>query len=118
MQPKNEALQRYVGGQMEIQNHIEEYLYRGEVQAISIDDNNLTVRFAWLAKSTDYPPLPDGWIRAEQLYYAANLKVFSCSDIGNDRICFSLPTTNELVVLYPPAGSKLDPSKVKGLGLE
>jgi hypothetical protein len=118
MQPTNDALQRYVGGQMEIQNHIEEYLYRGEVQAITMDTDNLSVRFAWLAKGIGYPPLPDGWISDARLDYVAGLEAYSCSDIGNDRICFNLPITSELVVLYPPEGSKLDPSKVKGLRLE
>jgi hypothetical protein len=118
MRPTGKELQKYVGGQMEIQNHIEEYLYRGEVQAISMDNDNLIVRFSWLAKGIGYPPLPDGWIRDAQLDYAAGLKGCSFSDIGNDRICINFPITRELAVLYPPEGSKLDPSKIKDLKLE
>ena len=118
MQITNEMLARYVGGQMEIQNQDEGYLYRGEIEAIGMEDNNLQAKFKWLAKGEGFPPLPSRWINNERLDYFANLEIYTPSDIGDGRLCFNSFISGETVVLYPPNGSKLDPTKVEGLVLQ
>jgi len=104
----------YVGGQMEIQNQVEEYLYRGEIERIAVEDNELRVRFAWVAKGEGYPQLKK-WIKDDGLDYAVSLEICRVSDIGDGRICLRSPITHELAVLFPKDGSKLDPSTVEGL---
>lgn len=116
---------RFVGGQMEIQNQGEGYLYRGEVQTIAVVNNELRVTFAWLAKGEGFPLIPQRWVKDDRLDYAASLVIYAVSDIGpsghevggDSRICLNSHIVGELVVLYPPNGSKLDPSKVEGLQL-
>ena len=105
----------YVGGQMEIQNQVEEYLYRGKIERIAVEGNELRVRFAWVAKGEGYPPLPKRWVKDDRLDYAISLEICSVSDTGDGRICLQSPITHELAVLFPKNGSKLDPSKVEGL---
>ena len=118
MNPKKDLYDRvktYIGGQMEIQNSIESYMYRGEIESIDIKDKVLIVKFSWLAKGEGYPPIPKTWVKDEKLDYAAGLEIFNVSEIGDNRLCFQSSITNETVVLFPIDGSKLDPSKVVGL---
>lgn len=124
MKLTTESLRPYVGGQMEIQNQVEEYFFRGEISRIGVDDGSLNVGFSWLAKGEGYSrdcPIPDRWVREEPKDYTASLEMYSVSDIGSSpdsqgsRICLQSSFTNELVVLFPKGGSRLDPSNVQGL---
>jgi len=105
----------YVGGQMEIQNQNEGYMYRGEVAEICVENNELRAKFKWLAKAEGFPPLPTGWVKDDRLDYSASLEIYSPSDIGDGRIALHSPIVGEMVVLFPQNGSKLDPAKVEGL---
>lgn len=119
----NELVQEFVGGQMEIQNAGEGYHYRGEIETIAVEEGELRVRFKWCAKGEGGPPLPDKWVNEENLDYGVSLEICAVSNIGpsggdvggGDRFSLNVPITGELVVLYPPDGSKLDPAKVEGL---
>lgn len=113
MQLTNEILKRYEGGQLEIQNSNEHYLYRGEVERAWIKDGTLCVRFKWLAKmSEDYQ-----WYAEDNLDYAISLEITSASEIGEGRIHYSVMYVWESGTLFPPDGNKLDPAKIIGLQL-
>jgi hypothetical protein len=106
----------YKGGQAEIQNEDEGYLCRGEIDDISVGGGNLTIRFAWCARGEGFPSLPRRWVNeADMSGYVASLRMYMVSDIGNGRIMLQSPVLGERTVLFPPDGSKLDPSKVEGL---
>ena len=108
-------VRNYVGGQMEVQNPVEGYFFRGEIETISADKTDLKIHLKWVAKGEGYPPLPKRWVKSDNLDYAASLEIYQISEIGDGRIALLSPITNETVVLFPPDGSKLDPSKVEGL---
>jgi hypothetical protein len=113
MNPTTESLAKYIGGQLEVQNTNEGYVYRGEISSIAIKGNDLTLKLKWNAKMR-----PEGWINDTKLDYAASLEIYTCSEIGDDRFCLASFITGETVVLFPSNVSnerKLDPSKVKGL---
>lgn len=115
MQLSNEALQEFVGGQLEIQNQIEGYIYRGEVAEVGLANDELQVQFKWFAKG-DSLPLPTEWTNQDNTPYGVSLITASPSDIGEGRIAINTGfVSNEMLVFYPPDGSKLDPAKVKGL---
>lgn len=124
MQLTTQTVAPYKGGQIEIQNAGEGYLYRGEVADIDIIDNELRVKLAWLAKGAG-SPLLSRWVKDDPRDYAASLEIYSASNIGpsgdetggSDRICLNSAIIGEVVVLFPPDGSKLDPAKVEGLEL-
>jgi len=108
-------LEKYAGGQMEIQDQTEEYLYRGELKSISIKDDGIHVEFVWVAEGKGFPPFPHRWVNINTLKYVAGLYVYMPSNIGDGRIALQSQISNELVVLYPPDGSKLDIAKIEGL---
>ncbi|HJP80774.1 MAG TPA: hypothetical protein VJ841_00050 [Candidatus Saccharimonadales bacterium] len=112
-----ETAARYAGGQLEVQNRGEDYLYRGEIAAATVEgageDATFKVTFKWVAKSEG----PGRWVNDTNLTYEASLLIYSVSDIGGGRTCLQSPIVGEIVVLFPPNGSKLDPSKVEGLNL-
>ncbi|MFC1721758.1 hypothetical protein ACFL0Z_02500 [Patescibacteria group bacterium] len=116
-----EVLSKYVGGQLEIQNKIEEYLFRGEIANASVtdgEDKELKIQFRWIAKGDGYPPLPTKWVNHEDTNYAVSLMTANHTDQGNGRLVVQTGfVSNELLVFLPPSGSKLDPKKVEGLQL-
>ncbi len=122
MQLTKETVVLFVGGQLEVQNPGERYLYRGEIATITVegedDDATLKVTLNWMAKGEGFPPLPNRWVNDERLTYDASLMIYSVSDIGDGRLSLNSFIIGETAVLYPPDGSKLDPSKVEGLNLE
>lgn len=111
----------YVGGQMEIQNQGEGYLFRGEVESIAVEEGELRVHFAWLARGEGFPPVPNQWVKDDRPDYVASLEIYTASDIGPSagggasRIHLNSSIVGETAVLYPPDGSKLDRSRVEGL---
>ena len=117
MEITTEVLSRFVGGQLEIQNQNEGYLYRGEIESVEVDDESIKVKFAWLAKGEGYPLLPERWVNDEKLDYAVSRMLSSASDIGDGRVSIHVSIVWELLVFFPPDGSKLDPAKVEGLVL-
>ena len=125
MQLTTQTVTRFIGGQVEIQNQDEGYMFRGEVKTIVVENNELRVKFAWLAKGEGYPPFPKKWVSDDNLDYVASLEIYSVSDIGSSghdvggdsRLCLNSSIVGETVVLFPPNGSKLDPAKVEGLRL-
>lgn len=117
MQLTQAILDRYAGGQLEIQNKTEGYLYRGEVERAWIEDGDLCVRFVWFAKGEGYPPFPKRWVNEDDLDYKVSMQFASASEVSDGRVSFSVMYVGELGVFFPPDGSKLDPAKVEGLVL-
>jgi hypothetical protein len=116
MQLSTETLGRFKGGQLEIQNQKEDYIYRGEVATVEVVDKSVKVKFAWLAKGKNGFP-PDGWINDDNLYYAASTEIYFARELGDGRVVMNSPIVGEIAVFFPPDGSKLDPAKVEGLKL-
>ena len=79
-----ESLARFKGGEAEIQNQSEGYLYRGEIADIKVEEKSLVIKFAWSAKMGDN----DEWENNSELDYAASLKIYAPSDIGDGRMHF------------------------------
>lgn len=121
MQITTESLAPFQGGQMEIQNQGEGYLFRGETATLVVEGKEFKARFAWLAKGEGFPPLPRKWVKADRLDYTASLEIYTASDIGPgsdggpNRLCLNSSIVGETVVLYPPGTSTLDRSRVEGL---
>jgi len=118
-----EILDRYVKGQLEVQNIKEPCLFRGEIRSIALEES-LTVVFEWLAEAKDYPSAPSGWVKQDRSSYQINPAIFTVSDIGpspdggDTRICLQSAILGEVVVFFPPNGSKLDRARVAGLNLK
>jgi hypothetical protein len=117
MELTQEVIGRMVGGQLEVQNRNEGYLYRGEISAVKLegegDSLELIVSFSWFAKmESDFE-----WSATEPKPYKVSLLIYSVSDIGEGRIFLSSWIIGENTTIFPPDGSKLDPNKVKGLVL-
>lgn len=109
-----ETLERFIGGQLEIQNQIARYVFRGEIKSISLEGDVVKVTFSWLAESKEgYPPLH--WVKSNMLEYRANTSIYRANEIDDGRVAMSSPVTGEVVIFFPPDGSKLDPKKVEGL---
>ncbi len=117
MEITTEALSRFAGGQLEIQNKNEGYLYRGEIENIEVDDDSIRVKFAWLAKGEGYPPVTERWVNENKLDYAVSRELSIATDLSGGRVAINVSVVWELLVFFPPDGSKLDPAKVEGLVL-
>ena len=113
----NNEVAKFVGGDMEIQNK-NEYLYRGRIKSVNINNNVLLVKFAWMAKGKGYPVLPIKWVKEDKFAsvgYVRNLEFYRISKIRGQLI-FTPLFTSEIVTLFPPKSkNNLDPAEVEGL---
>jgi hypothetical protein len=99
---------------MEIQNTGENYLFRGEIASIALEEEDLCITFKWLAKMNDNHE----WIKDDGLIWKGNVQIGGClSDIGNGRLSVTLIYHGENSVLFPREQDGLDPKTVQGLEL-
>lgn len=122
MKLTTELLANYIGGQVEIQGKDQPYYYRGEIATAVVEgvdiDAVLKVTLAWMAKGVGNPPaLASRLVEDTDRTYNVSLYHSSISDIGDDRLLIQSPYVDDVVVFYPPTGSRLDPSKVEGLNI-
>ena len=111
--PTTEYLKGFIGGQIEIQNADEGYLYRGEIKDVRIEGEDYIVDLNWCARARDGEWLhshPKSWVASSVIYRFQNI---GPGMTGGDRVCFSSHIIGETVILFPPDGSKLDLEKVK-----
>ena len=102
-------LSRYDGGQLEVQNEIEGYKYRGEIKTARIIGSSVVVTLVWEAKMGR-----DGqWHASSHTDYRASLEIYRVSLRDNGRLVLESWITGELTVFFPPDyPQKLDRSKV------
>lgn len=103
-------LARFDGGQVEVQNNKEGYLYRGEINTARVTgDDTVVVTLNWMAKMGT-----DGkWHIASSRDYKASLEIYNASDIGSGRIALNSWIVGEMTVFFPPNyPSRLDRSAV------
>ena len=114
----------FAGGQIEVQNGNEDYLFRGEVATAEVDGTKVRVRLAWLAKNDGTPSRPSmEWtVEKGREVYEASLEIYSVSDIGEGRLCLNSVIIGETVILFPKGytnadgeESKLERTRIKGL---
>lgn len=117
MELTQDIVDGYVGGQLEVQNMSENYLYRGEIKSVTMDSEDgsqrIVITFAWLAKMSE-----TGWEVNDPKPYKASMALYKASDVGQGRIFLSSPFLRESTTLFPPGGSKLEASEVQGLVLD
>jgi len=95
---------KYVGGDLEIQNTVEEYMFRGRIKSAKITyENELLVVFDRFVKMKD-----GGWEKENMRPYAVNLLTVNVSDIGDDRIALNTGfVSNELCVFFTAEKSSM-----------
>lgn len=109
-------LAQFIGGDMEIQNQREDYLYRGPIESAVVEDGDIKIRFTWCAKNDGGPRRPTStWTSDDQLDYKASLEIYVVAHTSDGRILLNSFMTGETVVIFPPGGSRLDPASVRGL---
>ena len=109
-----ENMRKFVGGQMEVQNSGEGYLYRGETRIIEVEGTVLKVTFVWLATGEGFPSEPNRWVRSEPKDYAASLELYQVLEqTETDRLVLHSSIVGETIVFFPPGGSTLDKTKVE-----
>lgn len=99
---------------MEVQNPTGCYIYRGEIEEITVRGSELRVKFARLAKGQGYPSFPHRWVRHYDLDLAVNLGIYEV-DVHNKRqLCLNSSDVGESIFLFlPDDGNKLDFSRVE-----
>ncbi len=106
------SLQTYVGGQMEIQKNSPLQISRGEIEKIELDAKSMRVRFRWLATQNR-----GKWVKTDTLEWERSSACLSFGDAKQSRIMIQVAGNEEIAILFPPDGSRLDPKRVEGLVL-
>lgn len=109
-----EMVARYAAGQIEVQNASAGYLYRGEIDTITVEgtdeDAVLKVTLRWMVKGEGFPPLPTSWTPVDNHNYDASLQIYTAADIGDGRLSLSSFVVGETTVLFPPGYSTFNPN--------
>ncbi len=111
-----ERLAQFVGGQLEIQNASERYLYRGTLKSVVVEGTELHAEFLWVAKGEAFPPIPKRWVMENdqaKLRYATEFTLYEEVKVGEDRICLHSSIVGETLLFVPKGGeSWLDPANI------
>lgn len=110
----NRRLAEFVGGDAEIQNPNEGYVFRGTIERAFVDAEEFHIVFSRIAEMVR----PGEWVERDTKPYATSLRIGSFSEIGEERLAFNSPIIGELTVLFPVGGSRLEWSKVAAKGSE
>lgn len=111
----DQDLQRFVGGQLEIQS--EGKIFRGEISAVKLlgGFTYLRIEYAWLA---ELDKATAEWHAVENKMENFRLELCHGNDIGpsadggDSRVFLIYP--GGVATFFPPNGSKLDRSRVVG----
>lgn len=117
MEISSVMLPQFLGGQMEVKNQCEKYLYRGEIEKISEADGLIEVKFRWIAMGVGFP-VPERWINRPNIGFNMIFSVYVPTLLEDGCVSFYTETCTddiEFIVLFPPGGNLLDPRNVEGL---
>lgn len=104
---------RYGDGQLEVQNPNAGYVYRGEIERITITGDTVNFVMTWMAKGKNGVPL--NWVHHDNLSYSAKYTlVAKGGDMGDDRLAFPGAVSGELYVLFPRGSSEFGIDRVEG----
>lgn len=119
MKLTTEIVRPFIGGQAEILNRGEGYVYRGEIATAIVESNQLRITFVWLAKNV----VSECWVKSDT-HHDRVISLTTCivekigpGTKGGDRLCIRDTMTGEAVVLFPLDGSNLNREMVVGLEL-
>lgn len=113
MQLTNELLAPYVGGQAEIQNSATGLLIRGEMESIRLEDGNLVITWAWMAKGDNFPAIRRT-IRQKTAephsfnVYTLNPMRLGPDEEGRNRLALISSQNGDMLILCPPHCNTLD----------
>lgn len=119
-----ERVAQFTGGQMEMQNPVEKYLYRGQIKSIRLvkEDKNVSLEaeFDWVVQADFNGKLPTSdWRVAEPKPYSTTLLCATASWIDEgyaqerQRLVLNSAVTNELIAMFPPGYSDFYPECLK-----
>ena len=94
----------YVGGQMEVQNPYEGYMYRGEISEIGIEGDKLKIEFDWVSKAKEFSPAQPVWARHKEMSYSIDLRAYTPLDVGGGEFAIHSRSSNREVVMLLPKG--------------
>lgn len=119
MELTREIAERYVGGQLEVQDPSKRFLYRGEIATCTVTNDTLVITLKWAAKAESYPPISTEWANdPHHREFQADLMVWEVTDAaGWGRLYLNTRDASEVAVLFLPGDEVLAPSRVKGLNL-
>ncbi len=110
-------LQRFVGGQLEYENTMGHYRFRGEIERVWIEGSKnatMYVLLKWLAEMGE----DSRWHGAvDTLDYSVGLAETSFSEADDSTVHYVSTLIQEKGTFFPPEGSRLDPLEVEGLQL-
>lgn len=112
----------YIGGEAEFWDELLDCVFRGPIDNIIIEGNNLKIIFSWMARGEGFP-LPYRWTKCDEYERSIIIDLYDIDNIGpgfrgGNRILLSSRVLGKDVILFPYNGSKLDPTRVEDLFLE
>ncbi len=111
-----EIIQRYIGGEFEIEDFRNDLVYRGPIRSAEVDDDDVIIEFDWLARNDGgYRNYSASWTLVENKEFRFNLKHCQFGFPGEGNFGIRHIDGDDLLIFTPQSGRKLSQSCVKGL---
>ncbi len=98
-----------IGGDIEVQQ--DDYIYRGPINSIRIENGKVYIELSWVARMS--LSLGESWKAWHITCFVFSTSVLP-TDMGDDRVSLGM-SHRGYGIIFPKGGSKLDPAGVKGL---
>ena len=103
-----------IGG--DIQDQEGEFIFRGPIEKIKMEDGFIKIYPRWIAKLTKHSDSKETWKSIDMLFNPLEIDTSKVrpQNISEGRIFFSYPLLGNFTI-FPKGDSKLDPKIVEGL---
>ncbi len=96
IEPTQEMLSKFIGGQHEVHDKRNTYVYRGEIQNMTLCEGTISITYVWQAK------LVDGiWYEVKPETYATDITVSLFAARRDGVLCYQTTIIGEIGTLFP-----------------
>ncbi len=100
----------YRGGQIEVHNAREDYLFRGQINKLILKDDVLIITLAWITNARGHAQSLR-WVRAEVRAHQVKLEEYELIPTQDASLRFQSPSIGELIILSLPGVRVLNPQR-------
>lgn len=114
------VLSRFAYGQIETRRRGRQYVLRGDIEIIVLNNGTLEVVCFWVASKNVLGPNPHKWLKCQLNSFCYQERLYQydeeeLTETGILRLFIPTDPYEDEIFLYPADGCRLDPRHVEGI---
>lgn len=114
------VVSRFAFGQVETRKRDRQYILRGDIEIIVVNQGTLDIVCHWVALKDTSEPGTHGWVLCQIRNFSYQTAQYSydeeeLKETGVLRLTNSNDPYEDEILIHPPDGSRLDPQHVEGI---